>query len=192
MTALRSRFSSLDGGDVRRVNRPFEVRDHRLHPLVDRRRLRAPPRAVKGSTGAAIRRPAGRLTSRSSLALYYAHNEHIKVRRKAGLRRTSGLSYNEHYRVKRPHSAGAADARRTARGQVTPGAQARQPHPRRRALAQDLAAEAEQLGRPAAGLDVELAGAFDQAAVLDQAAEVLLVQPNAGQGLDDALELERA
>src|SRR5262245_37876000 len=38
-----------------------------------------------------------------------------------------------------------------------------QPHTRRRALAQDVAPEDEQLGRAASGLGVELAGPFDQA-----------------------------
>ena len=69
-------------------------------------------------------------------------------------------------------------------------AHVRQSHARRRALAQDVAAEDEQLGRPAAGLGVEAAGAFDQAAGFDQAAEVLLVQAHAGEGFDDALELQ--
>ena len=66
----------------------------------------------------------------------------------------------------------------------------RQPHPRGRPLAQHLAPEDEQLGRTAAGLDV-LAGAFDEAGVFDQAAEVLLVEAHAGEGFDHPLELEQ-
>src|SRR5262245_21534487 len=66
-----------------------------------------------------------------------------------------------------------------------------QPHPWRRALAQDVAPEAEQLGRAPSGLGVELAGPLDQAGVLDQTAEVLLVETHAGERLDDPLELEQ-
>src|ERR1700688_2212888 len=58
-----------------------------------------------------------------------------------------------------------------------------QPDARARALAQDFAAEDEELGRAAAGGRMAAAGAFDQAAGLDQAAEVLLVQAHSGQRL---------
>src|SRR5947207_335106 len=50
-------------------------------------------------------------------------------------------------------------------------------------LQQHIAAKAEQLGRPARRAHRELAGLLDQILLLDQAAEVLLVQPAPGQGL---------
>src|SRR3546814_19064425 len=53
---------------------------------------------------------------------------------------------------------------------------------RRGPLSQDLAAEAEQLGRSAAGTAFELAGRLHQLGIDDQAAKVLLVQPDPGHG----------
>jgi hypothetical protein len=50
------------------------------------------------------------------------------------------------------------------------------PHAGGRALEQNVAAEAVELGRPAAGAEAEFAGRLDQPAGLDQPAEVLLVQ----------------
>jgi hypothetical protein len=66
--------------------------------------------------------------------------------------------------------------------------QQRQAQPRGRPRRQDLAAEAEQLGRAAAGVGVLAAQALDQVLALDHAAEVLLVQRHAGDGLDRALQ----
>src|SRR5689334_524006 len=57
------------------------------------------------------------------------------------------------------------------------------------AFEHDLAPEAMELGRPAAGAGGNGAGLLDQALLLDQAAEVLLVQRSAGQRLDPALQL---
>ena len=54
-----------------------------------------------------------------------------------------------------------------------------------------LAAEAEQLGGPAAGGGLEPAGALDEGAALDEPAEVLLVEADAGQGLDRPLQLQQ-
>ena len=71
---------------------------------------------------------------------------------------------------------------------TTPGAQ---PQPGCRPFEHDLAAEAHEPRRPAAGLRADAAGLLDQALLLDQAAEVLLVQPHAGQRLDRALQLQQ-
>ena len=59
------------------------------------------------------------------------------------------------------------------------------------AFAQDVAAKAEQFGRPAAGALVKLAGAFDQPSRFHQTPQVLLVQMNAGERFDDALQLQQ-
>src|SRR5579885_1073755 len=58
------------------------------------------------------------------------------------------------------------------------------------AFAQDLAAEAEQFGRTPAGRAREFAGALHQSLIFDQAAEVLLVQANAGDGFHGALQFQ--
>ena len=94
--------------------------------------------------------------SRLGRRIRYAPNEHNAVSRRADSTADGGLS-------------------RAATGQ---------PHARRRPLAQHLAAEAEQLGRPAAGRGCALPVPSTRPAVLDQAAEVLLVQAHAGQRLD--------
>ena len=60
------------------------------------------------------------------------------------------------------------------------------------ALEQHLAPEPEQLGRPAAGRVGNLAGFLDQALLVDQPAEILLVQPLPGERLDGALQLQAA
>ena len=59
----------------------------------------------------------------------------------------------------------------------------------RRALPEDLAAEAEERRRPPARLRGGLPGRLDQGGALDQAAEVLLVQMAAGDRLHRALQL---
>src|SRR5215831_1433994 len=58
------------------------------------------------------------------------------------------------------------------------------------ALDHDLAAEAVELGRAAAGGGGDSAGLLDQSLLVDQAAEVLLVQRPAGQRLNTALQLQ--
>src|SRR5947208_15476928 len=55
----------------------------------------------------------------------------------------------------------------------------------------DLAAEAIELGGTAAGFGRDRAGLLDQALLIDQAAEVRLVQRLAGQRLDCALQLKQ-
>ena len=65
------------------------------------------------------------------------------------------------------------------------------PTPGRRPLPQHLPAEAKQLGRPAAGAGVDPTGPLDEPGLLDQPAEVLLVEADPREGLDDALELEQ-
>ena len=59
-------------------------------------------------------------------------------------------------------------------------------HAADRALAQRVAAAAEELSRPTPRAGVELAGAFDQAGAVEQAAKILLVQRQAGYGFDKA------
>src|SRR5690349_9618717 len=55
---------------------------------------------------------------------------------------------------------------------------------------QYLAAEADEAGRAAAGAGADLAGLLDQPLLLDETAEILLVQPRPGQCLDRALQLQ--
>src|SRR6516162_8683786 len=64
-----------------------------------------------------------------------------------------------------------------------------QPQSRCEAFEQDFAPKADEPGWPAAGLDTDPAGFFDQALMLDETPEILLVQPHARQGLDRALQL---
>src|SRR5690348_12359145 len=59
------------------------------------------------------------------------------------------------------------------------------------ALEHDLAAEAVELGRTTARPGGDRAGLFDQALLVDQPAEVLLVQASSGQRFDCALELQQ-
>ena len=59
------------------------------------------------------------------------------------------------------------------------------------AFEQDFAAKADEARRAAAGLGADPAGFLDQALLLDQAAEILLMQPHAGQRLDRALQLQQ-
>src|SRR5947209_4233865 len=59
------------------------------------------------------------------------------------------------------------------------------------ALEHDFAAESVELGGAAAGFGRDRAGLLDQALLVDQAAEVLLVQRPAGQRLDRALQLQQ-
>ncbi len=63
--------------------------------------------------------------------------------------------------------------------------------PAKRRSTSDLAAEAHQFGRPAAGLRRHAARLLHQALLLDEPAEILLVQPPPGQRLDRALQLQQ-
>src|SRR6185369_170484 len=65
------------------------------------------------------------------------------------------------------------------------------PHPWRGALPEDIAAEAVEAGGAAAGAQTVLAGGLDEAAALDHAAEVLLVEMRAEHRLDRPLQLEQ-
>src|SRR5579859_697991 len=76
-------------------------------------------------------------------------------------------------------------------GPPSGGARQRQLGPGDGAFGQDLAAEAHELGRAAAGADLDLAGLLDQALRLDQAAEILLVQAAASERLDRALQVQQ-
>src|SRR5262249_3157411 len=58
-------------------------------------------------------------------------------------------------------------------------------------LQDDLAAEAEELCRPAAGLVQHLARFLDERLLLDQAAKVLLVQLSTCKSLDGTLQLQQ-
>src|SRR5436190_11431620 len=60
----------------------------------------------------------------------------------------------------------------------------------RGALEQHLAAEAHEPRRPAAGRGADLAGFLDQTQLLDEPTEILLVQPDTGERLDGALQLQ--
>src|SRR5216683_2884197 len=81
------------------------------------------------------------------------------------------------------------DRRRALPARRSPaGAQAQS---RGRALQQYLAAETNQPRRPAAGGGADLAGFLDETLLLDQPAEILLVQPGAGKRLDGALQLQQ-
>ena len=62
---------------------------------------------------------------------------------------------------------------------------------RSRAFQQDFAAKADEAGWAAAGLGADPAGFLDKALLLDEAAEILLVQPHSGQGFDRALQLQQ-
>src|SRR6185436_12307622 len=59
------------------------------------------------------------------------------------------------------------------------------------ALEQDVAAKAVELGRPTAGAEAVFPGRLDQAAGLDQPAEVLLVQMRPQDRLHGLLQLEQ-
>jgi hypothetical protein len=59
------------------------------------------------------------------------------------------------------------------------------------AFAQHVSAEPEQLRRPAACLPAEAGGAFYEPAVFQQAAKVLLVQPDSRKSLQDPLKLKQ-
>src|SRR6185295_2048811 len=67
---------------------------------------------------------------------------------------------------------------------------ARQADSRRRPFSEHIAAEDEELGGAAPGQQRLAARPFDQPPALDEAAEVLLVEADSGEGLDEALELE--
>src|SRR5258707_15291705 len=58
------------------------------------------------------------------------------------------------------------------------------------ALDEDLAAEAIELGRAAAGLGRDRAGLLDEALLIDEAPEILLVEPPPGERLDGTLQLQ--
>src|SRR5260370_5516112 len=58
------------------------------------------------------------------------------------------------------------------------------------ALDEDLAAEAIELGRAAAGLDRDRAGLLDEALLIDEAPEILFVEPPPGECLDGTLQLQ--
>ena len=66
-----------------------------------------------------------------------------------------------------------------------------QAHPGSRSLDQDFAPEAYQPGRSPAGLGRDLAGFLHQPLHLHQPAEILLMKPHPGQGLDGLLEVEQ-
>src|SRR5206468_1982 len=53
-----------------------------------------------------------------------------------------------------------------------------------------LAAEAHEPRRPAAGRGADLAGFLDETLLLDEPAEILLVQPDTGECLDGSLQLQ--
>src|SRR6516164_4996975 len=59
------------------------------------------------------------------------------------------------------------------------------------AFPQDLPPEMEQFSRAAPGRRRELAGALDQALILDQTAEILLVELDAGNGLHGSLQIKQ-
>src|SRR5690606_1928679 len=67
----------------------------------------------------------------------------------------------------------------------------RQPQPRTGTLAAHVLPEFEQLGRASAGGGGEAAGAVDEPALLDEPAEVLLVEPQAHEGFDRPLQLRQ-
>src|SRR5690606_22736767 len=60
-----------------------------------------------------------------------------------------------------------------------------------RAFAQRFAPRAEKLSRAPACATVELPCAFDEPGAIEQAAEVLFVQGEAGNGFDDALQMQQ-
>src|SRR6266446_7663213 len=68
---------------------------------------------------------------------------------------------------------------------------ARQAHAWGRAFPEHFPTEAEELGRPAPGPARHAPGAFDQALAFDQTAEILLVQTDAGESFDGALQLKQ-
>ena len=68
---------------------------------------------------------------------------------------------------------------------------ARRRRPGAGAFEQNLASETHQSGRPSAGLDADPAGFLDQTLVLDEAAEILLVQPHPQKRLDGTLQLQQ-
>ena len=61
-----------------------------------------------------------------------------------------------------------------------------------RAFAQDVSAKAEQLGRPASGALVKLTRAFDQSSRFHETPQVLLMQMDAGERFNDALQLQQS
>src|SRR5579864_5245027 len=64
----------------------------------------------------------------------------------------------------------------------------RQPRARIGPLAHDFAFETHELGGPPAAFRRDLPGFLDQALLLDEAAEILLMELEAGEGLDRALQ----
>src|SRR5262245_50582648 len=62
---------------------------------------------------------------------------------------------------------------------------------RRQALERHFLAEAHLARRPSTGGADDATGLLDEALLLDEAAEILLVQANPGERLDGALQLEQ-
>ena len=60
------------------------------------------------------------------------------------------------------------------------------------AFAQHVSAKAEQFGRSASGALVKLTGAFDQSSCFHETPQVLLVQMDAGERFDNALQLQQS
>ncbi len=145
-----------------------------------RRAARAAPPA--GRARAAARRRSGHRGSglKHGHLLHYTHFEHFGVRKsRAGPARHSYAAYEN--KARKARSSRAVIMRRPARSR-RPGAGRSSSTSRRK--------RTSRAGRPPVAALIA-AGLLDQPLLLDEPAEILLVQPHAGQRLDRALQLQQ-
>src|SRR5258705_13967627 len=118
----------------------------------------------------------------------YAHFEHLEGKKK---RTTASVpaSYatHEYKLVKR----GSTEVGQLCHASFSRRAGERQLGPGSGALGDDAAAEAEELGRATAGRRGDTAGLLDETLLVDETAEILLVETPPGERLDGALKLEQ-
>src|SRR5258708_6590774 len=112
----------------------------------------------------------------------------VRKSRAAGHRPAAAIMLRMRIRSIIPPSRGCHPKSSRHGRYAPPGAQAQTGS---RALEQHLAAKADEARRPAAGRRADLPGFLDEALLLDEAAEILLVQPDTGERLDGALQLQQ-
>src|SRR6267154_41499 len=112
----------------------------------------------------------------------------VRKSRAAGHRPAAAIYAADEDKVDYPAVKGLSSKSSRHGRYAPPGAQAQTGS---RALEQHLAAKADEARRPAAGRRADLPGFLDEALLLDEAAEILLVQPDTGERLDGALQLQQ-
>src|SRR6478752_497100 len=105
----------------------------------------------------------------------YAHLEHLEGKKRNGRQPSASSSYAiyEYKTVKR----GLPDTEQPCHAPCSGRTGERQLGSGRCTLGDDLAAKTEELGRSPAGRRRHRAGLLDQPLLIDEAAEILLVQP---------------